>query len=172
MLLATVLVFTACQKDISLTDLSSTISKRNKDGSIVNGRFFFSSKETLSNTIKRFRKTDKSILETKFATLYKNGFRSLKPIVNPSDEMLISKLSNEINNKKSNILNKSNNTADEDSDLIPDPMFAAVINKDNEIIVGDSIYKFTKNRGLFFASLKDSSFLFDYLKNTNQLSNK
>lgn len=51
----------------------------------------------------------------------------------------------------------------EDAQFISDPLFAAVVNHNDELVVGDSIYKFTKDYGVFFAHRKDLDELVSYI---------
>lgn len=52
---------------------------------------------------------------------------------------------------------------EEDEDIILDPILAALVNIENEIIVNDTLYHFT-DYGLFFSKVQDSTSLFDYLE--------
>src|SRR5690606_35103781 len=79
---------------------------------------------------------------------------------------LIIKLSEEINKKN---LIKGNNSNNENF-IIHDPYLAALVNDEYEIIVSDSIYKFTKTAGLFSAHIKDSTHLFNYLNSLEDIS--
>lgn len=53
---------------------------------------------------------------------------------------------------------------EDEENYIADPFLASLVNKNDEIIVNDTIYKFTKEKGLFFTHVKDSTYLFDYFK--------
>jgi hypothetical protein len=121
-------------------------------------------------TMDEYKSAKNSDLEIKFEKLYQQGFRSHSPIVNPNNEELITKLSKEINSKNTHCNNckgtsKSDN--DEEDNTIGDPFFAAVVNQNNEITVGDSIYKITKDLGVLFIHVSDTTHLYDYLKTIN-----
>lgn len=99
--------------------------------------------------------------------------------MNPKNELLQSKLSEEILQKRQwkkslGLYSKSSEKDDEeDSDgFIADPLLAGLVNGNNEIIINDTIYKFTEEKGLFFAHVKDSTYLFDYFKEDSENKTK
>jgi hypothetical protein len=138
----------------------------------------FSSKESLKATIEELQSESTEKVEQEFETHYEKGFRSHKPIINPKNELLQAKLSEEIMQKRqlkksSGLYNKSSGEDDEEEDeFIGDPLLAALVNDNDEIIVNDTIYKFTEEKGLFFAHVKDSTYLLDYFKEANENANK
>lgn len=149
----------SCQNEPS--NLQNSATKSFINGTVINGRFYFSSRENLKSDLENFKKKNTKDLEDQFEKIYEKGFLSNTPIVDPKNEILISKLSN-----KKKELQKSNDaheTPEEDS-TIPDPYFAAVINQNNEIIVGDSIYKITKDLGVLSIHISDTTYLKNYLK--------
>jgi len=159
-----ILLLSSCQKK---EQIGTNNNLKNIDNSIVNGRFIFSSKQSIHETIEGLKKYKLEKLENKFAKLYEKGFRSYKPIVAPDNELLQTKLSEERYNR--NELNKkyNSNSIIEEEDIIADPFLASIVNNNNEIIINDTIYKFT-NKGLYFSHIKDSTLLFNYLdKNIN-----
>ena len=117
-------------------------------------------------------------VEKEFEKLYEKGFRSHKPTVNPENEELQAMLSEEIMQKRqlkksSNLYNKgSSKDKENEEEFIADPILASLVNEDNEIVVNDSLYKFTKEKGLFFAHIKDSTYLFNFFKEENRKVNK
>ncbi len=163
LLLLTIFIF-SCQNDMELFETKNNETSNSKlvstDNTVINNRFVFSSKESLSNFIKELNNKDTESVEEMFSELYQNGFRSHSPIVNPKNEELIAKLSEEYLQKKEG--NKPDPEINEG--FIDDPIFATLIENNNEIIIKDSIYKFVKNNGLFFSHIKDSTYLFDFLK--------
>lgn len=149
-----------------------------------NGRFFFSSKESLKATIDDFQNDAIENVEKEFEQLYEKGFRSHKPIVSPENEYLQAKLSQEImlrrqlRKSSTNSLSRTSGTEyeEETEEFIADPLLASVVNENNEIIINDTLYKFTKEKGLFFTHVKDSTHLFNFFKedieNTNKAASK
>ncbi len=165
----------SCQFE-QLENDSNSLSINAKDATVISGRFFFTSKETLKKAIEELKLMDTKLLEDKFEKLYQKGFRSHTPIVNPNNENLLSKLDSEFRTKyqfnEKNALAKSSEIESEDN-TIGDPFFGSVVNQDNEIIVGDSLYKITKDLGVIFVHLKDTTHLYEYLKNSpSSTSNK
>ena len=87
---------------------------------VENGRFFFSSKESLKATIDDFQNDAIENVEKEFEQLYEKGFRSHKPIVSPENEYLQAKLSQEImlrrqlRKSSTNSLSRTSGTEDEE----------------------------------------------------------
>lgn len=139
-----------------------------------NGRFVFDSRKNLSSSIKYFEDNQVSYSENYFESFYNKGFRSHLPIVNPENKLLQKKFEDEFvaklndNNIQMSSIESSTSNPDEEPEdsFIADPLLAAFVNSDNEIIVGDTLYKFIKEKGLFFSHIKDSAFLFDYVNKT------
>lgn len=163
------LILISCQDDLELNTKDNNLTRTAVNKTIVNGRFVFSSKESLKKTIEDFQNDEIENVEKEFEKHYKKGFRSHKPLVNPDNEQLQIKLSEEILMKRQkrkfsiNSFSKTSNDEDED-EFIADPLLASLINENNEIIVNDTLYKFTKEKGLFFAHIKDSTHLFNFFK--------
>lgn len=81
----------------------------------------------------------------------------------------IEKVQEFIIKKKAKLDKKTSNTskiASEEisfeDEIIPDPSLAALLNEDREIIISDSLYKYTEN-GMYFCLMKDKQKLYDYL---------
>ncbi|AUS05269.1 hypothetical protein [Pseudotamlana carrageenivorans] len=55
---------------------------------------------------------------------------------------------------------KGKNNGVEEEDFISDPLLGALLNEKDEIIVNDTIYKFSRRKGIFFSHVKDSASLF------------
>jgi len=176
LLLFAVLLVISCENE-NFEPLDQGETSIGKNETVVNGRFVFSSKESLSETIEKFQNQESEKIERKFEKLYEKGFRSHKPIINPENEQLQAKLSEEYLQKrkanKSSLNYSSKNTDAEDEEaFIADPFLASIVNENNEIIVNDTLYKFTKDKGLFFAHVKDSTYLLNYLKKESENANK
>lgn len=151
--------FFSCQtENISDIELQNKVIISDANVKVENKRFVFKSREDLKTTIEGYKNEEPDFVSSQFEKLYKSGFRSLKPIVNPKNRDLIEKISLEKNQMK-----KGYDSLEQD--IIFDPYLAALVNEDNEIIVNDSLYKFTPNKGLFFAHVKDSSHLVNYVQN-------
>lgn len=163
------ILFLSCQKDNfddSNTPNNSTQAVE-QNGSIKNGIFIFNSRDDLKTTVTEMKKKGMENQYSEFENYYKKGFRSLQPMVDPDNKNLISKLSEDIIKKRKT----KNSESEEPLNIVVDPYLAAFVNEDNEIIVNDSLYKFTE-KGLFFAAVKDSTHLFNYLKNNKSSTTK
>lgn len=158
-------LFLSCQ-DEPFEQNSNQVLNDSKNGTIINGRFYFSSKESLKKAVSELESMNENNLEQKFKNLYLKGFRSHSPIVNSNDENLIKLLVDDYEPKRNFAKNSTEITLDEeDSDdfKISDPILASLININNEIIVKDSIYKITPDLGVLSARLKDTTYIYAYI---------
>tara|TARA_R110001583_G_C5602735_1_gene404636 strand:+ start:90 stop:1505 length:1416 start_codon:yes stop_codon:yes gene_type:complete len=177
-LITLLLLLTSCQKELDFVDTQNNQPVVVVEKTIDNGRFVFTSKESLKTTIEEFQNENIEKVEKEFEKLYENGFRSHKPMVSSKNELLQAKLSEEIMQKRqlkksSSLYGKgSGEDNEDDSEFIGDPLLAALVNDNEEIIVNDTIYKFTKEKGLFFAHVKDSTYLLNYFKEESKNTNK
>lgn len=111
----------------------------------------------MKSTIEEINNNYSYTIEKEFEDLYLSGFRSHDPIINEENEELKLLLANEI------LLKRKNLDTDNETTFIHDPILALLVNADNELIISDTLYKFTKEKGLFFSHVKDSLHFFDYL---------
>ncbi len=172
LLFSVVLLIMSCEDENFEPIQQEEKNSLEKKETIVNGRLVFSSKESLSETIEELKNQESKKIERKFEKLYEKGFRSHKPIINPENEQLQAKFSEEYLQKgkanKPSLNYSSKDTDTEEDEFISDPFLASVVNGNNEIIVNDTLYKFTEEKGLFFAHVKDSTYLLDYFKEENE----
>jgi len=176
------LILASCQNELELNNIENNQPEAVIQKAVENGRFIFSSKESLKVTIEDFQNDEIENVEKEFEKLYEKGFRSHKPIVNSENEQLQAKLSEEIILKRqlrkssSNSFSKTTTIAEEDEEdeeeFIADPLLASLVNENNEIIINDTLYKFTKEKGLFFAHIKDSIYLLNFLREDSEITNK
>ena len=173
------LILASCQDELELNNIENNQPEAVIEKTIENGRFVFSSKESLKTTIEDFQNDEIENVEKEFEKLYEKGFRSHKPIVNPENEQLQAKFSEEIMLKRqmrksssSTFSKTSNSEEEEEEEFIADPLLASLVNENNEIIVNDTLYKFTKEKGLFFTHVKDSTYLFNFFKEDSNNTNK
>ncbi len=160
----------SCHKDTELGNNSTTIPVEAKvEKTIENGRFVFSSKASLEKTMEELENNSIENVEKEFESYYASGFRSHTPLVSEHNETLQEQLSKEIMERYSVLPNSmayGTTTAVsnyEDAQFISDPLFAAVVNHNDELVVGDSIYKFTKDYGVFFAHREDMDELISHI---------
>ena len=88
LILIFVLILASCQDELDLNITESSQPEAIVEKTIENGRFVFSSKESLKTTIEKFQNDEKENVVKEFEKLYKKGFRSHKPIVSPDNEQL------------------------------------------------------------------------------------
>lgn len=95
-ILITLLLFlTSCQKEVDIVDDPNKQPVSLIEKNINNGRFVFSSRESLKATIEKYNSKPLEQIEQEFETYYENGFRSHRAIINPNNEILLAKFSQE-----------------------------------------------------------------------------
>jgi hypothetical protein len=166
----------SCENDLTID--SKDAFSYSKDATIIDGRFHFNSEESLKNEIDSYSKQDLTTLENKFASIYEKGFRSSRFVINSKNEALLSKISNETTISSKPIANATSGNnglqlatekpqvivENEKNDFIKDPVFAAFLNKNNEIVVKNKLYKIIKDIGVLSVNIKDTTHLYNYLK--------
>ncbi|MDL2142091.1 hypothetical protein QQY79_06125 [Flavobacterium tructae] len=131
---------------------------------IKDGRLYFQSKESFSQYYHKYVSLPEEELSDLLTPFYKKGFLSLKPIVTEKNEEMLFNLYKEKLNlqvprgttSKNTLVNSSVESSvnadpfESVDELIGDETFAAYLNIDGEIQIGESIYKYT-DVGLFIA---------------------
>jgi hypothetical protein len=145
-----------------------TTSEITLENTIQNGRFVFTSKQSLEATLKDFENKSRDELEDNFEIFYEDGFRSHKALVAAENTELQAKFAEEYSLKKS--FNLSSKEGDDEVGFITDPVLASVVNDNDEIIVNDSLYKIVEDQGVLIVHVKDSTYLYSYLKNRTKTS--
>ena len=146
---------------------------------IVNGTIKIESKEKLKNILSSYQ-NDVEIqnnFNDEIRTIQDKGFKPLTPIFDEDDNQKLEAfiVAKKARKQKLNSIYAKNNveTEDEDfdieDDLIQDPSLAALLNEERELIIGDSLYKYTE-KGLYFCLEKDRQKLYNYLNNSNSSS--
>ena len=125
---------------------------------VVGGRYQFSSSESLSKMMGELR-NDEELLEKKMKELYLKGFRPKYPIGDIENDPELIKLYE----GKPDTVDDETEEEKEEENMISDPLLASFIDENNEIVVKDTLYKFS-TRGVFSSHLKDSLKLKNYLK--------
>ena len=148
--------------------------------------YLFPSKDFLKETVDGLKQMGADEKELKLEKFYKKGFMPLYPHFKESDVDLIQEFSKrkkiKLNKQKifktTSLKNNSSKSVpteiDEDGelveeyddDLITDDEFASFLNDEREIIIGDSLYKFTYS-GMFSVK-KDKKIILDqYIEDNN-----
>ncbi len=148
------LIFNACQKENFSTNVVSNQPE------FVEGRLHFKSTKQLTNKVNELKKLNEVQLQTEMSKYYKMGFKPLRPFYGSSDFELIQEYAiNKVNSFKSS----DYGDIDDEDILIGDDFFAAFLNDNREIQVGDTIYKYTES-GLYFSHIDDVEELYHYLE--------
>ncbi|MGH2666895.1 hypothetical protein [Flavobacterium sp.] len=161
----------SCENEIYETD--GTNQKSSQAVTIKDGRMFFESKEALATVYQQYADATDEKLSEFLLPKYEAGFYSLRPIVTESNEQFIYDHYNKLRNTD---LSKKTASREEEEDpyeylddledIIGDDAFAAFLNNQAEIRVGDEIFKYT-DVGLFFSKQEKYNILQDYLAGKN-----
>lgn len=175
----------SCNKD------DATIVTENQENftneiKVEDGVLSFSSKDFLKENVDELKLIESTEKELKLEKFYKKGFMPLYPHFKESDVDLIqsfsqkkkAKLEKQRTFKKSSLkssyskgfptdIDEDGELVEEyDDDLISDDEFASFLNDEREIIIGDSLYKFTYS-GLFSVKKDNKHKLDKYIEDNN-----
>lgn len=165
-------IFYSCEKEV-LDENSYVEPIREGKYSVIDGRLKFENKKSLNAKIKQLEKENLDDLFLEFDNLYSNDFLSFRPILNEDDEVRIGNYLQKRNSRPflENVFNDNNqlkNSNEEElqgklEELISDDELAALLNQNGEIIIGDTLYKYTED-GLYFIHINKEDHLNKYLK--------
>lgn len=152
LLIAFILVLTACNTDddFKINDNQLNLEKIE----VQNGILSFSSKDFLSKTVENLKQISDSEKEIKLTKYYDKGFMPLYPYFKENDVDKLLKFSERKKSRTQKILSfnpyarididEDGELVEEfDDDLISDDEFAAILNDEREVIIGDTLYKYT-----------------------------
>ena len=180
--LYSLILLTSCHNDYdNETKVQALELKNNYE--LVNGTIKIKSKQSLKSILDSYKKDvdGQNNFNDEIRKIQGKDFKSLTPIFDLDDNksiedyIIAKKKKNQILNSK---YGKSQNDSKEDNedyefdvedDLIQDPSLAAILNEDREIIVGDSLYKFTEH-GLYFCLENQKDKLYNYLDSLSTTS--
>ena len=164
-------VISACQEENILETQNIEVENTIK---VKNGILSFSNKATLKKMVEGLKKKEVEGRNAELSEYYDKGFKPLFPNYLENDP----RLEEYYNFKKKSALKipekspayKSVGEYDEDGeyveefddDLISDDEFASLLNQEREIIVGDSLYKYTYS-GMFKIRSEDKPILDQYI---------
>lgn len=158
--------------DENLINQSANLSNDSiQEITITDGTLKFNSKAYLKSIIVSYQKdvAGQNNFNKNIRKLQKNGFKPLIPIFDVNDKeqieafILRKKAKIQKTNKSLGIYVKTTEEEiDTDDSLIADPALGALLNEDREIIVADSLYKYTET-GMYFCLIKDKQKLYNYL---------
>lgn len=142
LLIAAVFILSSCNDEIDQID--EDVENNIEATSIVDGRLNFNSSETLKNKIEELKSQPESIMIDELEKFNNAGFTSLRPIVTENNLESVQQRYGLMTN------GRSIDEAQEVTDYIGDDVFAAILNNEGLLQVGDSVYKYTPIIGLFF----------------------
>lgn len=148
------LLIVACSKDKVTEEISSKEQKNIPLEGIIKGKVYFSSQENLSKEIEKMKENE-TYFEKTMLEWYRKGFKPFTPVGDPDE-----------NPELISLLGISQNTDDdqeEEENPISDPILAAFLDKNKEMVVTDTLYHFSK-QAIYFSYIKDSLKLRNYLK--------
>ena len=151
-----ILVFSSCEKhDISELNDEQQVSANIE---LVDGILSFADKDVLSNHINALKQMSDLEKEKEFSPYYEKGFKPLFPHYNENDisrlqEFATGKI-NRLEKRRASKKSQSRIIPTEldddgewveefDDDLISDDDYSALLNDEREIIVRDTLYKYT-----------------------------
>ncbi|WP_202702170.1 hypothetical protein [Flavobacterium sp. UGB4466] len=170
----------SCQDDLHHSEDKNTLSLHS-NYEITDGTIKIESKQRLKAILSSYQNDIKNQddFNDEIRIIQNRGFKPLTPIFDRNDNQ---KLEDFVRAKKArqqktssthskNIAESVDEDFDVEDDLIQDPGFAALLNEERELIIGDSLYKYT-DHGLYFCLEKDRQKLYNYLKDLSSSSKK
>lgn len=178
LLFSFILLTFSCNREEILEPKDS--QQTNKKIGVENGVLSFSSKHSLNQTVKGLKQLNDNEKEIKLNTFYEQGFKPLYPHFNENDTKRLSEFSKRKRLKTQKLLTNNSlartilTEIDEDGelveefddDLISDDEFAAILSDEREIIVNDTLYKYTYS-GMFSVHKNEKQFLDNYIQENN-----
>lgn len=149
---------------------------------LIEGTIQINSKTALKSIVSSYQKDifEQNKFNDGIRKLQSKGFKPLTPIFEVNDTEKIQKFILAKKNRLQktykalgiNFKTATEEEIDLDDNLIADPVLASLLNEDREIVVGDSLYKYTEF-GMYFCLNNDKQKLYDYLEkfNPNQKNN-
>lgn len=172
----TLILITSCQNDLDNNEEKENLSLHN-NYEIINGTIKIESKQKLRSILTSYQNDVKNQndFNDEIRLIQDRGFKSLTPIFDEDDTKMIEDFILAKKAKKAKTQKTNSESEDEEfdieDDLIQDPSLAAILNEDRELIVGDSLYKYTEH-GLYFCLVRDKQRLYNYLNGLSSSSKK
>ena len=147
---------------------------------VQNGVLSFSSKDLLSRTVKELKQISDKEKEIKLKVYYDKGFMPLYPHFSENDKDKFLQFSERKKSKTQRLItvnpqartipteiDEDGELVEEfDDDLISDDEFASVLNDEREVIVNDTLYKYTYS-GMFSVHMNEKQLLYEYIQENN-----
>jgi len=176
----TLVLMTSCQEEFENNNEEKNVKLQN-NYEIVNGTIKIDNVQKLKNILTSYQ-NDVQVqndFNDEIRSIQDKEFKSLTPIFDENDTRAVEEfvLAKRAKTQKINSEYGITNDLSEDEefdvedDLIQDPSLAALLNENREIIVGDSLYKYTEH-GLYFCLEKDKQKLYNYLNRLTTTSKR
>lgn len=168
----------SCNKEIELVVEDNQLIIEEIE--VEDGILSFTSKDFLKSTIENLKEITDDEKEVKLAKFYNRGFMPLYPHFDESNKEMLLEFSDRKKNKAQKLISLNPSAReipteiDEegelveefDDDLISDDEFASILNDEREVIVNDTLYKYTYS-GMFSVHKYDKQSLYDYIEDNN-----
>jgi hypothetical protein len=173
-LVISILLILSCNKEEEILEIDPVQVEPEISITLVNDKLKFNSKESLKLFVDQSKQ---SKIKVKLDEFTKKGFNTLRPFFDDDDDEAINDF---LIQKKAKITKKGylysaksgDDDIDLDDELISDANFAAILNDNREIYVGDSLYIYT-TLGAFSCKIADEDHLKSYLSNeSSKISSK
>jgi len=164
------LMLFACDNNFEENEKNATQNNVIEEIKIVDGTVEIENKASLKSIFNSYQESaeKQNDFNKVVRGIQRKGFKPLTPIFDKDDTEEVQKF---VNQKRSRIAkrnaeygftSKGIDDIDLEDELISDPVLANLLNEDREIIVGDSLYKYTET-GLYFCKKEDKDRLYNYL---------
>lgn len=152
------LLLIACSKDKEAEQMSSEEAVTHPSEGIIKGKVYFASQENISKEIEKMNQ-DEDYFERTMLEWYKKGFKPFTPVGDPDkNPELISLLG---------LSENPDDDQDPEENPISDPILAAFLDRNKEMVVTDTLYHFSK-QAIYFSYIKDSLKLRNYLETNKE----
>ena len=173
-LLLAILIVSSCTKEQETLSFDTNVDESLVEVKLVNDKLKFADKESLTLFMEQ---NDQSEIKKKVSKFTEQGFKTLRPFFEDNEEEAMNDflVRKQAKIAKKGYLYSSKSNDDEidlDDELISDANFAAILNEDRAIYVGDSLYIYT-TLGAYACKIEDEEHLRNYLSNeSSKISSK
>ncbi|KOP39631.1 MULTISPECIES: hypothetical protein [unclassified Flavobacterium] len=174
-----IITLASCENDFDKTESNDASAALEEIEVVDDNTVKIESKASLLTIFKSYKENvaNQNNFNDKIRKIQNKGFKSLTPLFREGDSEGVQKF---VLEKKKRIAKRNvefgitskpgaNEEVALDDELISDPLLSSLLNENREIIVGDSLYKYTET-GLYFCHVNNKQKLYDYLNKTSVTS--
>ncbi|CAC9976189.1 MULTISPECIES: hypothetical protein [Flavobacterium] len=174
-----IITLASCENDFDKTESNDASAALEEIEVVDDNTVKIESKASLLTIFKSYKENvaNQNNFNDKIRKIQNKGFKSLTPLFREGDSEGVQKF---VLEKKKRIAKRNvefgitskpgaNEEVALDDELISDPVLSSLLNENREIIVGDSLYKYTET-GLYFCHVNNKQKLYDYLNKTSVTS--